>query len=184
MTDNFEQNSFSLKRFFLGKISRKITFSFLVLGFCMAIIGTFIFYTVSVSLITSEIEAHLETTVDSRAGHIETYINQDIERIKLITSRTQLRVDIENYLLDSNSEFEAKIIQKLKDSRSSIEEIECVCFINLSGEAVACDDLLLQGRDFSTENFFIKGKQKEGAYFFKLGEDDWRIVVSGPIKQN
>ena len=72
--DNFEEQSFSWNRFFFGKISRKIIISFIILGFCMAIIVTYIFYTTSITSLSSEIENHLQDTVQSRTNHIETYI--------------------------------------------------------------------------------------------------------------
>jgi predicted PurR-regulated permease PerM len=67
------------KKFLFGKISRKITISFVILGICIAMLGTFIFYKVSVNSISQEVENHLKDTVQSRTNNIETYIDQDTE---------------------------------------------------------------------------------------------------------
>ena len=36
------------------------------------------------------------------ANHVETYLEQNIERIKLITSKTQLKIELEKYNQDNN----------------------------------------------------------------------------------
>ncbi len=173
----------SLKRFFLGKLSIKITFSFVILSIGMALITTFIFYNISVNALTLEIKNNLENAAQSRANHIVTYFDQNIEKIKLITSRTQLRKDIENYLANSSAGVRAEIVRKLNDSKGSIEEIENICFIDTAGIVEACSDGSLAGEDYSKEEFFIKGLKVEGAYFFKH-ESHEDIIVSAPIYQN
>jgi len=183
MANITEQEGFSLKKFLFGKIERKITVSFIILSFCIILIESFIFYQITADFSKEQIKDHVETVANLRAGHIETYFDWDTERIGLITSRTQLKIDIANYTKNSSEDLKKEIITKLNDSRSSIEEIECICFINLDGNVVVCDDQRLVGRDYSQEDFFINGKMKEGAYFFKI-EDKWKIIFSAPISQN
>jgi len=183
MADNLEKSGFSLKKILFGKLSRRIVISFIILGICMALLGTFIFYDTSINSISKEVENHLQDTVQSRTNHIETYINQDTERIKLVTSRTQFRKDIESYLKSPTKELNVEIIKKLDDSKSSIEEIEEICFIGLNGKVVACSDGSFNGEDFGKEDFFINGLKMEGAYFFKHSHG-YDFLVSAPISNS
>lgn len=183
MVDYNEKERFSLKKFLFGKIGRKITISFVIFSFFMALLGTFIYYINTTSSLYGEIENHLLDTVTSRTNHIETYFDQDIERINLVTSRTQLKIDIGNYVNQPNEILRKGIVAKLNDSRSSIEEIEDICFIGTDGMVMACGNGNFDGIDFSGQDFFTNGLKKEGAYFFK-DSGVWKIIVSAPISPN
>lgn len=183
MVEKFGDNEFSLKRFLLGSIGKKIFFYFFLLILASILFLGSIFYFISMNSLNIQVKDHLETTVQSRTSNIETYLNLDTERINLITSRTQLRRDISNYISDFNESLKHDISLKLNDSRNSIKEISSVCFLDLSGKVVVCDNPSFIDMNFSEEDFFIKGKVKAGAYFFKLN-NSWRIVVSAPIYEN
>lgn len=180
-----EDNSvkWSLRKLLFSKISRKVFLLFFAITlFSLVILMGTIYFTTMGSL-KSQIKNNIENAAHSKTDHIATYIDQDTERIKLITSRTQLRKDIYDYLANPSLALKETISQKLKDSKSSIDEIENVCFIDLSGKVVACDNELLVDQNFRNEEFFTTGKIKENAYFFMINET-WKILISAPIKEN
>jgi len=176
-------SSRSFSRFYFSKLNIKlfmIAFMFLILA--ISSFGIVIYYVVIDSL-SFQIQSELELAATLTSNHVITYFDEKTELIKLITSRTQLRRDLNNYISAPNQDLYNEIVLKLKDSKGSIEEIQNLCFINMGGIVDACSDNSITGTDFSQERFFSQGKISEGSYFFK-NSGNWNIVISGPIYEN
>jgi len=101
------------------KLSNLIIYSFIILGLIGSIVGGYYYYYISQDLIIDEVSNGLLAISESRAEHIETYLGQNIERIKLITSKTQLRIELEKYNNDQNQESLDKINTIIMDSKKS-----------------------------------------------------------------
>jgi len=63
------------------KIGNKISISFLITGAVLITVGGTIYYTISRNNLQNAIFAHLKTAAQSRAHHIETFLNIQKERI-------------------------------------------------------------------------------------------------------
>ena len=73
------------------KLNNLIIISFIVSGFIVSLIGGFLYYYYSQNNLVDQVGNSMLAISESRAEHINTYFNLDIDRIKLIASRTQLR---------------------------------------------------------------------------------------------
>lgn len=168
---------------YLSKLNRRVFITlFLFIVLSLSVFGGIMYYVVMDSL-QFQIQSGFEQAANSRLNHIITYFDEKTEMIKLITSRTQFRIDIHNYLNSPNSELYDVIVLKLEDSANSIKELKNLCFIDLDGIVIACSDNGFTGLDYSGQKFFNYGKIKEGAYFFNY-QGHWDILISGPISQD
>ena len=155
---------------------------FLVVSLGNSIVGGLLYY-FSDSIIAKNIASqNLLAIAESRAENIKTYFNDGIDKLKLVSSRIQLKIDVENYFKAPGPELKEVIRVKLSDSKNAVAEYRHVCLIGLDGKVATCDDPSLNGQDFSKKDFFVKGKLKEGVYIFNhtsLSHLD--IVTAGPI---
>jgi len=148
---------------------------FVLMAVIVTIVGWFSFY----SLVDIEV-ALLQLAAESRAEHIETYLNQNIDRFKLISSRTQLRKLIADYNANPDEAILSEITKIIQDAKQPIEEFERLCIIDLDGQVIASTNNKFVGRNVADKDFFIGAKNDNGVYFVE--EDGvYKIFVSGPI---
>jgi PAS domain S-box-containing protein len=161
------------------KIRNKILLAFFIVSILGSIYGSVYFYFVSSNLVKQEVLNHLETTAQDRASHIETYLKQNIERLKLITSRNALRNTLKSY----NEEPDQDKLKTMKDivlaAQASVDEIERVCVIGLDGNIITSTDDKFVGKNVSDRNFFIEGKSNNVINFVEEGGEK-KIFVTGP----
>jgi len=125
----------------------------------------------------------IESSLEAKTNHIETYLEQNIERFKLITSRNQLRNEIKAYSNDKDQVHIEKIEEIIIAARESVEEIERVCIIDINGNVIASSNKSFIGKNVLDKEFFISGLKKEGIYLVK--EDGInKMFVSGPFILN
>jgi PAS domain S-box-containing protein len=167
------------------KLRSLLIFLFLIVSLSSSILGGLLFYFSNSIIAINNKSQSLLAIAESRAENIKTYFNMEIDKLKLISSRTQLKIDVANYLKDPGPELKEVIRDKLSGSKNAVTDYKHICFIDMDGEVVTCDDLSLDGQDFSQEDFFVNGKIKEGVYFFDhVSESQTEIVTSGPISPN
>jgi len=145
-----------------------------------SISGTIYFYLQSNEIIKQNAFNHLETTAQSRAKHVETYLKQNIERLKLITSKTWLRQNLKVYKENPDEEIKSNITQIIADAKKSIEEFERVCVVGLDGIIITSTDKDFCYKDVRTKNFFISGRKGNKIYFVEE-DGKQKIFVSGPF---
>ncbi len=161
----------------------------LLLGLALlVIIGLFIFNTYSTTeqlkdISLSEINKRLEAVSYSKAEHIKTYLDQSIERFKLVTSRNKLRTEINGYNQVKGSEHLESIQDIIIAAKEPIEEFERICVITPKGIVISSTDRSFIGKNVSEKEFFLKGLEATGIYLVE--EDDIpKLFVSGPFILN
>jgi HAMP domain-containing protein len=162
------------------KISTIIIIAFLFVAILAGTIGTLYFYSVSSKIIKEDAFNHLEATAQSRTEHIETYLKQNIERLKLITSRTGLKESIRSYQENPSEEIKKKITERIESSQVAIGEFERICILGLDGKIITSSDENFCGKDVSDKDFFINAKRENGVYFIEE-DNQKKIFVSGPF---
>ncbi len=167
---------------FLRKYSvrNKISISFLFIFFISVSLIALAIAFQNYQIIENEVGNHLKSVGSSRAQHIETYFEQNIERLKLVTSRTALRKALANYNHNPNQADLDNIKNIIKDAQSSVEDLEGICILSLDGSALASTKEEYCGKDFSGEDFFIQGKERSGIYFVEEA-GNFKIFASGPM---
>ncbi|MFQ5952034.1 MAG: PAS domain S-box protein [Candidatus Omnitrophota bacterium] len=163
------------------KIGNKISLAFLVTAIILTSVAASFFYVIARNNLIREIFAHLETTARLRAHHIETTLEGELETLRLISSRTQLRISLEEYNKSGDIADKEKMERILLDAKSSIKGIRQISIMNLDGEVIVSTDTTLEGTDYSDETFFIEGKERDNLFLLPAGENDAVIYLSGPL---
>ena len=165
------------------KIRLVLILTFLLTGIVLASLGTYVSNSQDIKFVEGEIINHLQTTAQSRANHIVTYLDQNVEKLNIIKSKTLLRGYIKDYNANPNENSRNQINSVLMEVKQSFGDSERISVIGLDGKVIASTNFNFIGRDFSEQKFFKDGLQKESVNF--MAEDNQsRIFISGPIKLN
>ncbi len=165
------------------KLNILIISAFILVGLISSLIGGVMYYDASQKIMEAQVSSNLLAISESRAEHIETYMNQNIERLKLITSKTQLKIELEKYNEDkTNQEALNKLTKIINDAKEPIEDFERICVIGLDGIVVSSTDDNFCGKDVADKEFFVKGKEKNAVYFVNEN-NELKMMVSGPFIQ-
>jgi len=166
------------------KIANKITVSFLLTGLALTAIAEFALYTITENNLKNAIFRHLEITAESRANHIDTFLNMQKERIIQLSQS----IVLENFLRTNQQDptymdkFDMAE-RRLKRTKKASEDIYEVFVLNAKGKVVASSDRK-NGLDRSTDAYFLgakSGPYVKDAYLCKTtGQKS--IAVSAPIK--
>jgi len=162
------------------KLSTIISLAFIVTAIILAIGGSAYQYSESNKLLKGHVERKLEAIAESRTEHIQTYLDQNVEILKLITSRSKLRDTLKQYNEDPSSDKIDAMLRILEDAKDPIEEIERICVFGLDGNVIASTNNDFCGDDILNKTFFITGKEINQVHFAKDG-DGYKIFVSGPF---
>ena len=162
------------------KISTTITAVFLVIALVLTSLGTYTFINTSTDIIEQHVQNKLLSTAESRENHIETYLEQNIERLKLLTSRVGLKTTIEEYNIAPSVELQDKITERLTSSKDALDEFERICVISPNGKVIASSNQAFCGKDVTEKNFFDNGKTENKIYFIEE-DDEIKLFVTGPF---
>jgi len=164
-------------------IKTKILFSIIPVTLIALVSTSLLSYISFKSALTSQILNHLESVASIQKSRIEAIISQHIERLVLISSRTQLRISLKNYNQDRGGGSQEKIITILKDARKSIPSFEEISVLNTQGVVVASTNAERIESDLSSELFFIDGLTKNKVdYLFLNGKHELKTYFSGPLE--
>lgn len=176
----YNTEDFSLQ---IRKISSKISiysiFQFFIIIFFFVVTLN---YVISDSIIM-QVNNNLQSISQARADHINTYFIQNIERLKLITSRTKLRELLDHYNQSPNQDDLNSIKSIITDAAEPIEEFERICIVSLEGTVLTSTSNDFCGNNVENESFFIKGRAVNDIHFVEEN-GDYKIFVSGPIELN
>ncbi len=163
------------------KIQLKLMIVFVLINLILLSFAGIGFYSYSKNILKQKIYTDLEAIAQSRVYHIESFLNNEIERLKLISSRTQLRLSLDSYNKEGKIEDKAKMNKILLDAKSSISDFKDIFIINLDGKVIVSTDENIENIDYSSGEFFIKGKKGDNLFFLLDENDNPVIYLSGPL---
>jgi signal transduction histidine kinase/ActR/RegA family two-component response regulator len=164
------------------KINPKITLAFLLISLVTLGTTSLLAYFNTKKTLIQEVLDHLESVAAIQQNRIESIIDHNLERLALVSSRTQLRLSLESFINDPKSEYQDKINRILLDARSSISNFKDLYVLTLDGKIVASTDKAKIGTKHYDEEFFTRGQIKDNADILFLGTDQsLRVCLSGPL---
>ena len=166
------------------KIANKISISFLIVGAVLTTVAGSIFYTISKNNLQNAIFEHLKTATQSRAHHIEGFLNMQKEGVTQLSNS----VALESFLRTNEQDLDYIdnldiALRRLKETEKTSEYVYEVFVLNAKGKAIASSDRKKIGLDRSTDAYFLGAKSGpyiKDAYFSKTtGQKS--IAISAPI---
>jgi PAS domain S-box-containing protein len=167
------------------KIGRKILIIALSLVLISGLSGIVINQTVSKNILASQVYSDLESTAQSRADHINTFVEQQ----KNLVLQLSQSVVIERLLITNKAEEDydnrlSDVTRRLMDSADINEEIYDIFVLNLSGEVIASNIEERVGLDRSDDPYFINGQKGvylKDPYFSRFFENQPSLAISAPV---
>ena len=164
------------------KIRTKLIFSYLLLAIVSLTLMSVLSYFVARRVIAERMLDHLESVASIQHERIEKIIEHNRERLALVSSRTQLRISLEKFLVDPREEYRDKMIRILRDARSSVAGFEDISVMNPEGMVVASTDETGIGLSHPDSLYFLRGSKENSADILFLDENrDLRVRLSGPL---
>jgi signal transduction histidine kinase/HAMP domain-containing protein len=164
------------------KITRKITFTFL-LTFLISLTGlSTLSYWIAKARLTEQARCHLESVASIQERRAKQMIAQNLERLRLISSRTQLRHSLRDFVEEARPENQSMMNRILDDAKSSIPDLMDISVLTSDGRVVASTRREYIGSSYSDKEFFVRGKEGNCPDMFIVDEDQGlRGILSGPL---
>ena len=162
-----------------------IIINFFVVGLIVSVVGA-VFYNYNEinKILTKQVYSHLETTAQSRAHHIETFLEEEKQEVRILSNDVIFE---ELFMVDKSSPEYSERYERLKKQINNIMEIDGgiheLFVIDKTGKIVLSDIEENIGLDKSNDSYFIYGKEKiyiKDAYYSKTIRKKI-ITISSPI---
>ena len=161
----------------------------------LALLSVFVITTSGISIfcysnfkntITTNILNQLCSVAELEYSKINFHIKQNLETLALVTSRTQLRLSLANFIDHNDSASQKKMNKILRDAYGSISSFEEMSVLNLNGDTVASTTENLIGQNYSNQESFIRGQKTNNVDIFFLDENKkmLKTYLSGPLYLN
>jgi hypothetical protein len=115
------------------KIQEKLVLAFTAISITSVCAAALVFYLHAKNSATTQILHHLESVAAIQKNRVQSLIEESFEKLLLVTSRTQLRVSLENFATDPVAEHCDKMNIILRDAVSAIDEFREISILDLSG---------------------------------------------------
>jgi signal transduction histidine kinase len=169
------------------KIRTKLIIIFLLISLIpITIFGTLNYLNTEYT-VTKETLNNLETLATLQKKNIQNQIDQNLEKLNLVSSRLQMKVELDKYNNNTGNktqsqQFITRIINPIKTETKSFEDIY---ILNPMGQVVASTNSTSIGTDHGNDEFFIKGReQNDLTTFFKDPQGNLRVYLTGPLILN
>jgi PAS domain S-box-containing protein len=163
-------------------IHKKLTWIFLLIALAPLVLLGFSSYLIIKSSTRRLVLDHLESIASLQKDKIENFIQNNLSKLSLVTSRTQLRISLARYLQNIDPAELEKIERILKDARDSTGAFKEISILSMDGIIIASTHPEYTGEDVSRNNSFTRGKLSETADFFYLENGPSLFgYLSGPL---
>jgi len=162
-------------------VTRGIIGITLIIGLVLIFIGVVMNFTLRDYLIAEKL-SDLESLAELQEWRLEQVIEKDLERINGVTSRTQLRISLEDYNVTGNPEAQIKITDIISDARDSISDFRNISIVNPEGNVVASTGGLAVGDNVAGQDYFSSAQGADYISPIVEGpEGDPTMYLSGPL---
>jgi len=130
-----------------------------------------------------EIFNHLESLASIQRARINDLYKQNLERIGLVASRTQLRISLNKFNKDGLGKHQKKMNRIIADAKKSIQDFKVISIISLDGLIVASTDQIRIGNEYLNNEVFFSGQTRFRVDMFALDKQQNLLAqFSGPLQ--
>lgn len=120
----------------------------------------------------------LESIAEVQEARVSEVLDRYLEQVKLVGSRTQLRVQTKEYAIDNDQSRLDRIQAIIEDARSSVGNIREISIYTTDGVSIASTDTRFVGQ---TATFDVGATDIRLQEIFKDSENRLSIQLSGPL---
>ena len=145
-------------------------------------------YTEMEQTIKSEILKKLEIVAKLKEKNFQDVFEQNNEKLNLVSSRYQLKVELDNYNNSSNNNKIAsqKIMNEILNAiKPEVTKFEDIIILNLAGRVVASTNDTYLGTIHTNDTYFIEGKKQNNVtILYKDKDQALKSYLTGPLILN
>ncbi|HEU4482279.1 MAG TPA: ATP-binding protein [Nitrososphaeraceae archaeon] len=139
--------------------------------------------------IKSEILKKLEIVAKLKEKNFQDVFEQNKEKLNLVSSRYQLKVELDNYNTNSNKINKIasqKIMNEILNAiKPEVTKFEDIIILNLSGRVVASTNHTYIGTIHTNDTYFIEGKKQNNVtILYKDKNQELKSYLTGPLVLN
>ncbi|MGB0385673.1 MAG: ATP-binding protein [Ardenticatenaceae bacterium] len=165
-------------------IKTKLTLAFLMISWLSLIITILLSYVIARNALTQQVFNHLESVAVIQEHRVGAILAQNLERLSLVASRTQLRLSLASFISDEATEHQGRMNKILLDALSSIPDFRAIHVLTLDGTIAASTNSGMIGGNHADQEFFVLGQQGSSADLFFLDDKRLMAYLSGPLHLN
>jgi len=167
------------------RIRSKLATTYTVISLLGLTFISALFYFYVREILTTSTLRHLESVSSLQRHRIDGIIDQNLERIDLVSSRTQLRITLQRYIANKRHDDYNKLLLILNDALKSISSFNVISILDRSGRVIVSTRPTRLARDYSQYVFFDSSRKENNASHFFLDEkDQLQLYLSGPLLMN
>lgn len=164
-------------------IKTKLTLAFLLISLLSLTAITFLSYLIARETLIEQVFHHFESVAVIQENRVTAIVAQNLERLSLVTSRTQLRLSLASFIDDGAGEDQKRMNKILGDALTSIPDFKAIHVLTLDGTVVSSTNSGMIGKNHADKAFFVLGKQKSNADLFFLNhEKNLEAYLSAPLR--
>ncbi|HEY9486242.1 MAG TPA: ATP-binding protein [Nitrososphaeraceae archaeon] len=136
--------------------------------------------------IKSEILKKLEIVAKLKEKNFQDVFDENNEKLHLVSSRYQLKVELENYNNNYNKSKSQKIMNDiLKSIKREVTKFEDIIILDLSGKVVSSTNNTYLGTIHTNDIYFIEGKKNNNVtILYKNNNQELKSYLTGPLILN
>ena len=143
-------------------------------------------YTEMEQTIKSEILKKLEIVAKLKEKNFQDVFEQNNEKLNLVSSRYQLKVELDNYNKNTNNNYKTasqKIMNQILNAiKPEITKFEDIIVLDLSGKVVASTNNTYLGTIHTNDIYFSEGKRQNNVtILYKDKSQDLKSYLTGPL---
>lgn len=164
------------------KIQQRLLIAFASVIIIVLGMSTIVTYIVTEKTITQQSFAHLESVATIQKHRIVSALSKRHERLSLVTSRTQLRLSLANYLRERDLPSHAKMIKIINDAMRSIDDFSAITITDTQGNVVASTQTQLSGPPIAQHPVYAKALTVSSVNHLELDREGQLVsVMGGPL---
>jgi signal transduction histidine kinase len=135
--------------------------------------------------IKSEILKKLEIVAKLKEKNFQDVFDQNTEKLNLVSSRYQLKVELDNYNNNNKSESQKIMNEIIQAIKPEITKFEDIIILDLSGKVVASTNNTYLGTNHNNDTYFIEGKKQNNVtILYKDKNQKLKSYLTGPLILN
>lgn len=167
-------------------IRSKLIIFFLIISLIpLLIFGVFNYINME-QILKKQILKELEIVANLKEKNFQDLFDHNIEKLKLVSSRYQLKVELDKYNNNLNNKNESQFINRIINSiKPEIKGFEDIMILDPFGKVIASTNNDYIGTIHTTDKFFIEGKnQNNASILFKDKNEKLKSYLTGPLIHN
>ena len=163
-------------------IRARLTIAFLVISLLPLTIVSIISWVTANRAIREGVLDHVESVATIQTHRLEAIVQQDLERLSLVGSRTQLRALLNRYNRDQDPDDVEAMNKILVDALDSIPDFEQISVLDLQGTVIASTSEGEIGEEFGRQAFFRSGRERPHLEIIsEEGAEKLGLRLTGPL---